>query len=245
MSAESTDRFLGGRLTVLQPKDGFRSGLDAVMLAAAVPAGEGEEVLELGSGAGVGALCLATRLAGCTIRGVEISSTLSDLARRNAQANGLDGRLTFVTGDALDPPAEVRRTFDHVFCNPPFHLASGERSPVEGRNAALRDDGRLGEWLAGGMKRVRSHGTLTVIVRADRLAETLAHLPEQGLRIFPLWPRKNEPAKRVIIQVRKGASSPSELLPGLVLHEAGGAYTPEADAILRDAASLALTSRPL
>lgn len=245
MSAETRDGFLGGRLTVMQPSEGFRSGLDAVMLAACVPAAEGNEVLELGCGAGVASLCLATRVAGCSIRGVEISDALSDLARSNAAANGFAQRLTIVTGDALEPPAELRRSFDHVFCNPPFHLASGERSPVEERNAALRDEGRLNDWLVSGLKRVRSQGTLTVIMRADRLGETLANLPERGVRIFPLWPRKNEPAKRVIVQARKGDASLPELLPGLVLHEADGGYTLEADAILRDAASLALTSRPL
>jgi tRNA1(Val) A37 N6-methylase TrmN6 len=65
-------------------------------------------------------------------------------------------------------------------------------------------------------------------------------LPGHGIAIFPLWPRADEAAKRVIVQIRNGSNAPLALLPGLVLHEADGRYTAAADAILRDGASLAL-----
>jgi tRNA1(Val) A37 N6-methylase TrmN6 len=237
------DHFLGGRVVVRQPEDGFRAGLDAVMLAAAVPARSGEAALELGAGAGTASLCLAHRIENLTVAGLEIDERLANIANTNAAANDMDGRVLFIAGDALDPPAALRRPFDHVFCNPPFH--EGEVSPDAARARALQDDGRLAGWLAAGLKRTVSGGTFTAILCSDRLGEALAALPERGLSIFPLWRRVGEPAKRVIVQVRQGSRAPLRLLPGLALHAAEGRYTPEADAVLRDGASLALDSRGL
>jgi len=85
--------------------------------------------------------------------------------------------VTFEHGDVLDPPRDWRRDFDHVFCNPPFHDDDGERSPHAGRAVALQDTGTLGDWLAAGLKRVRAGGTMTAIIRADRIGETLGTLP--------------------------------------------------------------------
>ena len=236
----SAERFLGGRVLVRQSQTGFRGGLDAVMLAAAVPAVADDEVLELGAGAGTASLCLAARTS-CRVTGVEIDPVLTTLANDNAAANGLAAR--FVAADIGNLPQELRRDFAHVFCNPPFH--EGEVSPDPAKDRALRDAGRLDDWLAAGLRRTVSDGAFTVILRADRLSETLTHLPEQGVTIFPLWPRPGHAAKRVIVQARKGSRARPVLLAGLVLHQADGSYTPEADAVLRDGASLALDSRGL
>jgi tRNA1Val (adenine37-N6)-methyltransferase len=238
----SGDSFLGGRIIAEQPGDGFRSGTDAVMLAAAISAQDGDEVLELGSGAGIATLCLAARVPGCRIVGVDISPGLVSVARRNAQANGMQARLSFECADVLNLTKPLRRSFSHVFCNPPFHNEEGIVSPSKERARALQDFGRLENWLAAGFRRVEAKGTLTAIVRADRLDEILLAIPARGLTIFPLWPKAREPAKRVIVQIRKNARSPLNLAAGLVLHGKNGRYTRAADAILRHAGSLALAN---
>lgn len=241
----TNDKFLGGRVIVRQSAHGFRAGLDAVMLAAAVPARPGDEALELGAGAGTASLCLAKRVTGLTVVGIEIDLGLAELANRNAKENVMDGRVSFAASDAFDPPAALRRSFDHVFCNPPFHGDEGQVSPDATRARATQDSGRLAEWLTAGLKRTASGGTFTAILRADRLGEALAALPERGVTVFPLWPRAEVPAKRVIIHARKDIRAQLVISPGLVLHEAGGRYTEEADAVLRGGASLALDSRGL
>jgi tRNA1(Val) A37 N6-methylase TrmN6 len=240
VTAFTEDGFLDGRVRVRQPVHGFRSGLDAVMLAAAVPAGAGDGVLELGAGAGVASLCVAARVPGCTITGIEIDGELVSLANGNALANGTSDRVRFVQADVLDLPSEQRTVFDHVLCNPPFHGPEGETSPDAGRARALQDAGDLSQWLEAGVRRTAPNGTFTVILRADRLNEALRALPEQSVRVFPLWPKANEPAKRVLVQVHQSKRTPFALLPGLVLHQADGRYTPDADAILRGRAPASL-----
>jgi tRNA1Val (adenine37-N6)-methyltransferase len=233
----TSDTFLDGRVTVRQSEHGFRAGLDAVMLAAAVP--DGATALELGAGAGTASLCLAARIAAMTITGIEIDPELVHLANGNAAANAMQARVRFAAANIFALPLEFKREYDSVLINPPFH-GEGRPSPDPGRARALMDDGALGDWLQAGLKRTISGGSLTAILRADRLNEALAALPLTGVSVLPLWPKAGEPARRVLVQARKGSGAAFCLLPGLILHDTSGAYTGEADAILRGQAALAL-----
>jgi tRNA1(Val) A37 N6-methylase TrmN6 len=238
MDKRPAETFLGSRVTVEQPPTGFRSGLDAVMLAAAVPARAGQTALELGAGSGTASLCLAARIPGLTVTGVEIAPGLAETANRNAVVNGMENRVRFTAADIFALPAPLKRDFDHVLANPPFH--EGQASPDAARATALADAGQLKDWLRIGLQRTVSGGFFTLVLRADRLEEALAALPQGGVSLFPLWPRTGDMAKRIIIQVHKGSGAPIRLLPGLILHTESGAYTAQADAILRGGEALAL-----
>lgn len=240
MSGDFTlDGFLGECLTIAQPKHGFRAGHDAVLLAAAVPAKAGESVLELGSGSGVSSLCLAARISGCEVLGVEIDPALVMLANENAKQNKMDSRTRFIAGDARE--VKLDRIFDHVFFNPPFHPDTGQVSPDAGRDRATRDtDDAVRSWTACALGLVKSGGTVTAILRADRLNDFLKVSGRTGVAILPLLPGVGEPPKRVIGQIRKGNSAPLYTAPGFALHE-GGRPTHGAEAVLRHAAALPLT----
>jgi tRNA1(Val) A37 N6-methylase TrmN6 len=244
MAERPVETFLGGRVRVDQPLGGFRSGLDAVMLAAAVPARPGQAALELGSGSGAASLCLASRVPHLTVAGVEIDPNLAIMANRNAAVNGMQARVTFTAADIFALPPELKRDFDHVLANPPFH-ADGQTSPDPARVLALADSGKLANWLKLGLQRTVSGGYFTLILRADRLDEALGALPQGGVSLYPLWPRAGEVAKRIILQLRKGSAAPLRLLPGLILHAESGDYTPEADAVLRCGEPLALSGTAL
>ena len=238
----SQDGFLGGRIVARQPREGFRSGTDAVMLAAAVLAKAGEDVLELGCGAGIASLCLAARVPNCRITGVEITPELIALAKGNARINRFEDHVHFEQADVLQLPKHLQKNFDHVFCNPPFHQSTGDVSPNADRARARSDREGLANWIQAGLARVAAGGTLTAIMRADRLGEALRAAPQEGTQIFPLWPRAGAPAKRVILQAEKNSRAPLRLAAGLILHDVDGRYTSQADAVLRDATSLALAN---
>lgn len=237
-----SDTFLDGRVRVVQLDSGFRAGLDAVMLAACVPAQSGQAALELGSGVGTASLCLAARVPKLVLTGVEIDAGLAKLAQGNAAANGADAR--FVAADIFALPSDLKRDFDQVFCNPPFH-GEGQASPDSARATALMDCGQLCDWLKLGLQRTVSGGFFTAILRAGRLNEALAALPERGVCAFPLWPHAGEAAKRVIVQARKGSLAPFALLPGLILHQENGDWTDQSAAVLRRGEAVALSGARL
>jgi tRNA1(Val) A37 N6-methylase TrmN6 len=237
------DAFLGGRLHISQPEHGFRAGLDSVMLAAAVPAKPGERVLEIGSGAGVAALCLIARVPGASLTGIEPQAGLVALATATARANGLDA--AFLEGSAEQPPAGLPRDhFDHAMMNPPFFVEGrDDASPDPARRtAAIADADLLARWARTARTHLHAKGTLTAILPADRLAAMLKALETGfgGVAVVPLWPRAGEAAKRIIVHARKGSRAALALRPGLVLHNADGGFTPDADAVLRHGAALAV-----
>lgn len=239
----SPDRLLDGRLTFSQPAGGYRAAIDPVLLAAA--AGElapGTRALEAGCGAGAALLCLAWREPAAAITGLEIQPDLADLARANVAANGFQDRCTIVTGDLAAPAAGDQRDFDLVLANPPY-VRAGQTAPPERGKAAAVQEGALDleGWVAALARGLRPKGRLTLIHRADRLDRLTAAMSARGLgdvALLPLWPSAGRPAKRVIVTARKGVKGDARLAPGLVLHDADGAFTPLAATILRDGAAV-------
>jgi tRNA1(Val) A37 N6-methylase TrmN6 len=238
---DSTDgHLLDGRVRYAQPAGGFRSGIEPVLLAAAIPAREGERVLEGGSGAGAGLLCLAARVAGVRGLGIERDPSLAALAQRNAIANGWTS-LTFLAAAVEAIPESG--PFDHAFANPPYHLSAGTPSPVPERAQAKHAPADLlAVWATSLARRLRPRGTLTLIAPAADLPACLTAFAAARCGsgcLFPLWPRQGRPAKLALLQGVKDGRGPFRILPGLVLHGGeGSGYTPEAEAVLRDAAAL-------
>lgn len=241
----SDDRLLGGRLIVRQPREGFRIAIDTVFLAAAVPVRAGEKVLDLGCGVGGAALCLLAREPEAQVTGLELQRGLVALAGENAKANGFEGRFAAMVGDVRAAPPRIGPgSFDHVMANPPY-LQEGKASasPKEVRRIAdMEGEAKLADWLKAAITFARDGGTLTFVQRADRLGEMIAGL--QGscgdLVVFPLWAGLGKPARRVLLQAVKQNAKPMTLAAGLTLHGESGGYTPEADAVLREAAALRL-----
>ena len=240
------DAILGGRVVIRQPEDGYRAAIDPVLLAASVPAAEGQRVLDVGCGVGTAGLCLARRVSGVFVTGIELQPELAELARQNVEANDLGGRVEFLRGDLLDPPADLAAGgFDHVMANPPFAgPGTGNISPHAGKaTASVEGEADLRSWVDFCVRMARSRGSVTIIHRADRLEDLLAAMKEDlgDLAVFPLWPGKNgKPAKRVLVRGRKGVSAPLRLLPGLVLHGPRGGYTDAAEEVLRHAGQLVI-----
>jgi tRNA1(Val) A37 N6-methylase TrmN6 len=241
--ATTEDHFLGGRLVIRQPRDGYRAGSDPMFLAAALPGRDGQTVLDLGCGVGTASLCLLTRLAGIQAVGLELQPELAELARANAEANGLGDRLRVELGDITAPPPGVPyAAFDHVITNPPWYEHGTIRPPAATSKAiGHMEEVSLAEWLKQAVRFLKPKGRLFVVHRADRLGDILAGLNPLRvgeIRVFPLWPKAGKAATRVVVAARKDAKTPLEMLPGLLLHHDDGTYTAPADAILRDGAGL-------
>jgi tRNA1(Val) A37 N6-methylase TrmN6 len=148
-----------------------------------------------------------------------------------------------IEADVAQPFVRLGLTpFDAAMANPPFFDDAGAlRGPSAEKRAAWMADDGLAAWIGFLSKAVREGGTLTLIHRADRLADILGLLaPKAGsFQVRPVQPHADEPAKRVLVRAIKTGKAPLKLLPGLVLHERRGAkHTPEVEAILRGEAAL-------
>lgn len=234
------DGLLNRRVTIEQPKHGYRVAVDTVLVAAAVPAQAGHKILDLGCGVGGIALCLAARVPGLSVTGIEIQPELVELVCRNTERNELQTDIKILQGDVTNYSFEPE--FDHVVMNPPYHdEARHDVSAHDGkRTANTEKEGDLAVWIAQAAQALKPPGSLTLIHRADRLDEILKHMEGLfgGAEILPLLPRTGVAPKRVIIRARKNEKSPIKQCDGLLLHKPEGGYTDEAEAILRHGEAL-------
>jgi len=238
----SHDAFLCGRLHLWQPVKGYRAATDPVLLAAACPAKPGDSILDLGCGAGAAALCLAARVAGLHLTGLELQPAFAALARRNAAENGT--AMDVFEGDLTEKP--LKSAHDHVIANPPYYPRSGSPSPYANRDASLRAETPIAAWVAAAARRLKPGGTLTLICGTDSLPEVLASLaPKLGsAAVLPLAAREGRPALRILLRARKGGRAAFRLLAPFVLHRGHAhdgdreSYTPRASAVLREGAAL-------
>ena len=250
LGALTEDAMLGGALRLRQPRRGHRAGHDAVLLAAACPALSGEHVVDLGAGVGAAGLALAARTADIAVTLVEIDPELAALGAENAQLNGWAGRVRSITLDAAAPARAfaaaglVPDSVARVLMNPPFNDPVRQRTSPERRrrlaHAAPRET--LAAWIRTAARLLRPHGTLTVMFRADGLVD-LARLLESifgAVVILPVYPKPDQPAIRILVRATKASRAPLTLLPGLVLNDAAGHATPQAEAVLRAGATLPL-----
>jgi tRNA1(Val) A37 N6-methylase TrmN6 len=162
MSADDPIHVLNRRVQLYQPVEGFRTSLDSVMLAAACPAKAGQSVLDLGCGVGSAGLCVAARVKGIVLSGIDIQADHIELAGKNALLNGV--AASFICADIRDYEGAPQ---DHVIANPPFSEA-GKHTPSPSSSKALarghmEEDLNLKDWIDAGFHNIKNGGTLTVI----------------------------------------------------------------------------------
>jgi tRNA1(Val) A37 N6-methylase TrmN6 len=220
------DAFLGGKLVLRQLKSGHRAGHDAMLLAAATPARSSNRVVDLGAGVGAAGLALARRVAGIELVLVEIDEALAELARGNAVANAIAAEVVVL--DVASAAAEFAAaglspdSVDIVLMNPPFNDSARHRaSPDKAREIAhVATDTTLEGWIHAARRILKSGGVLTMIWRADGLAQLLAALDRGfgSLAILPVHGDAASPAIRVLVRAIKGGKASLQMHAALILN---------------------------
>lgn len=255
MAAEAAtiteDAVLGGRLRLRQPKRGHRVGHDAILLAAATGARAGEHAVDLGAGIGAAGLALAARIPGLQVTLVEIDAGLCGLAAENIILNGLGDRAKAVVGDAEDLGSLAAAglapgSIDRILTNPPFNSAARHQASPDPRRhlAHTADAGLLAGWVATAAALLKPQGVLTLIWRADGLAEVREALAGAfgGVAILPVLPREGAGPIRVLVRAVKGGKAAEVSYPPLALNDAQNRPTAAAEAVLRSGEALALAA---
>ena len=258
---------LDGRVKLMQPKTGYRIGMDGALLAAASASQpKVRTALELGCGVGGALLSLKMRRPALALTGIEREPDYAALARGNIRLNALSG-VTIIEGDIgegykaidfnpLSPAPFTGRgdreavggvkphppRFDLVFSNPPyFDDPDTLRAPHEAKRPAWIADDGLAAWLDFAQSAVVDNGHIVFIHRADRLADILSGLSKKcgSFVVRPIQPFADREAKRVLVRAQRLGKAPLRLLPPLILHDNGARkHTPEVESILRGEAEL-------
>lgn len=247
MSKEITkNKFLGGKLKVLQQRHGFRAGHDSVILASSIPAEKGEKCLELGIGCGVVSLCLSQRVKNIKIVGIDNDVEVLNLTRSNISMNDMDKNITVIKGNldrGIEDFSELKRqTFNHVFSNPPYYLEDEIVFPLHEskKNAYAGNKNTLKVWLKIALTFVKSRGSVTFINHIKNFPEMLNIFASTmgDIKITPIFSNKEKPASRVIISGIRDSKKPIRFNNGLVLNNKAGKTPKEVENILRNGSAL-------
>ena len=229
------DRWLGGALTLVQPRRGHRVGADAALLVAAAGAVGQGRIVDVGAGVGAVGLSLAKRSAPLSADLVEIDPGLAELAESNAARNGLQAQARILRIDALDPRARrkagLSESADCVVTNPPFFEAGTVRvSPDEGKARAHvmpADSGAtLATWVQASLAILKPGGLFVMIHRPEALGAILAGIGSRlgGIALLPVHPTLGASAHRLLVSGVKGSKAP--LAPRAGPDPARGRRTP-------------------
>ena len=242
------DAFLGGRLTLSQPRNGFRAGLDSVLLGAAV-GDDRHSLLDLGSGVGTAAFVALAHNPGLHGTLVEQNPEVAALARDNAASNGFANRCTVLDADVTGPGAArkaagvLENGYDSVIANPPFFAeGAGTLAAESGRAGARHMPAEtLDLWVRTAASAAAARGEVIFVYPIESLSPLLAAFTHRfgNVTVLPLSPRANAPVSRVLIRGIKGSRAPLSLLASRPLHDAEGrGFLPAFEAIFRGTATL-------
>ncbi len=247
----TVDAFHRGRFWLVQPATGgHRAGMDAMMLAAAVPSDFAGLLADFGAGAGAAGLAVVSRCEGAKVTLVERSpemATFAEASLAHPANQHLSDRVDVLRADvalagkAREAAGLPDNRFDFVIMNPPFNAGEDRATPdTLRREAHVMADGLFEAWVRSAAAVVKPRGGFAIIARPESMVEILDALAGRfgNAEIVPVHPRADQPAIRIVIRGFLGARGKLTPRPPLILHETAKGFSPLADAISNGTATL-------
>ena len=213
-----------GGMKVIQDPNRYCFGTDSVLLSNFVKAKPGDKCLELCSGGGAVSFLVWAKNKPHSIAGVEIQKRLWDMSQRSSQLNGTQDKIVFENVSLQNAPQKFgHRTFDVIFCNPPYNLKSEIKGDNEERLIARQEIKMDLVALVNVVnKLLKFGGKFFIIYRADRLAELCSVLTEN--KITPkvlqiVYPKTNKNAELVMLECISGAKQGIIVLEPITLYK--------------------------
>jgi len=237
--AHTVDAFHRGRFWLVQPRQGHRAGMDAMMLAATVPPAFSGQLADFGAGAGAAALAVLSRCPEARAVLVERSAEMTAFATATLAHPGnahLGGRASVLTADvtlagrARAEAGLADNSFDFVIMNPPFNAAEDRATPDPlRREAHVTQDGLFERWIRSAAAVVKPRGGLAVIARPEQLVAILDAMESRfgDAEMLCVHPRPDAAAIRIVVRAVLGARGKQSIRPPLILHGPAGSEPTE------------------
>lgn len=235
---ERVDEFMRENIRIIQSPNFFAFSVDAVLLAefARVPRRSNARIVDFCSGNGVVALLL-THKTKANVLGIELQEALVDMARRSANLNALQERVTFVQAD-LRMVSRPERLCDVVTCNPPyFSVANKQEQHHLTSHAIARHEVylTLEDWVKKAQLFLKDKGKLYCVYRPDRLDDLMEVLLKYGFSIHRMQfahSKMNRPAKVVLVEaIYRGGRQGVKIEPPIIIYNDDNTYTEQMTAI--------------
>ena len=227
------DHILNGRLKLLQPKDGYRIPIDPIILAFFVDVTRAKKMLDVGCGVGTISLILKYRNPEAEIFALDIDPEICEICKLNSEKNSLP--INVINADLAHENLSLNN-FDLIVTNPPYFKENTSRVSST-KKLSKFESMPLDDWINFFLKKLSPRGSFAIIhdaARTDEIILALKNFREQigAIEILPIYSRKNDVAKRIIVRCKKNSKKSPQIFPSLIMHDNDGKYSKEAADIL-------------
>nr|WP_314463865.1 tRNA1(Val) (adenine(37)-N6)-methyltransferase [uncultured Clostridium sp.] len=218
---------------IIQNRDGFCFGMDAVLLSGFAKVKPGEKAVDLGTGTGIIPILLEAKNEGVHYTGLEIQEEVADMAERSVALNHLEDKITIVRGDIKEASRLFgAASFDVVTSNPPYMNDSHGLKNPDLPKAISRHEVlcTLNDVTREAARLLRPGGRFYLVHRPHRLIEIITALKSVGLepkRMKMVHPFADKEANMVLIEAVRGGRSMIKVEAPVVVYKEPGVYTDE------------------
>lgn len=230
LPGERIDDLQRDGLMLIQRRDKFCFGADAVLLANYAKLHRGDKVLDMCTGTGVIPVLLSSSKLAENITGMDIDADCIDMAQRSAERNGIGDTVKFVCGDVRDIRGCYGGVCDVVTVNPPYGDASREDAGAQGAARHELTCG-LADVMAAAARVLVNRGRFYIVYKPQRLPELFAAMTGSGIepkRMRFVSANLGKAPWCVLVEGRKQGGAGLEVEPTLYLNDESGSYTAEA-----------------
>ena len=218
---------------IIQNKEKFCFGMDAVLLSGFAKVKEGEKVLDIGTGTGIIPILLAAKTPGQHFTGLEIQPESADMARRSVALNHLEEKISIVEGDVREADQLFSAaSFDVITSNPPYMTGSHGLVNPDMPKAIARHEicCTLEDLVSQTEKLLRPGGRFFMVHRPFRLAEimtvlTAHHLEPKRMRL--VYPFVDKEPNMVLLECIRGGKPRITVEKPLIVYKEPGVYQDE------------------
>lgn len=230
---ERVDELQRNGYRIIQDRERFCFGMDAVLLSGFARAKEGDRVLDMGTGTGIIPILLEAKTRASHLTGLEIQAESADMARRSVELNGLQDKITIIEGDIREADRLFgAASFDIVTCNPPYMIGKHGLVNPDAPKAVARHEilCTLEDVVTQASHLLRPGGKFFLVHRPFRLAEIMTRLIGGGLepkRMRLVYPYIDKEPNMVLIEASRGGKSRVTVEKPLIVYKEPGVYTDE------------------
>lgn len=230
---ERIDDLQRNHYRIIQDPKRFCFGMDAVLLSGFAKAGDGDRVLDLGTGSGIIPLLMEAKTKAAHLTGLEIQSDSADMAARSVKLNGLEDKIKIVTGDIKEAVSLFgAASFDVVTCNPPYMTKHHGLTNPQSPKAIARHEllCTLEDVICQSARLLKPGGNFYLVHRPFRLAEIIVLLKEHKLepkRMKLVYPFIDKEPNMVLLEANRGGKPRMTVEKPLIVYKEPGVYTDE------------------
>lgn len=230
---ETLDDLQLNGIHVIQKKEGFRFGVDAVLLANFAKVKNNAVVIDLCSGTGIIPFIIAGKTKARFITGIEIQEEFAEMAKRSVKFNKLEERVKFICGDLKDKElAKSLERADVVTVNPPYKLEKSGIININDKNAIARHEicCTLEDVIVTARKLLKDNGRMFMVHRPDRLVDIMCLMRKHKIepkRIRMVHPSEGKAPNIVLIEGQRDGGKFLKWEEPLNIHTQDGGYTKE------------------